>query len=76
MEINLDGNDRINFGWKPTKYFKKTKDKYYFHESEYCKALGFKFIPDDEIFKELNAVNELLYCAEGNYLNARKKDTM
>ncbi len=44
----------------------KNKDKYFLHESEYCKVMAFKFIPDDGVFIDLDVVNEVIYNAEGN----------
>ncbi|HBL75140.1 MAG: hypothetical protein A2W90_05665 [Bacteroidetes bacterium GWF2_42_66] len=44
----------------------KNKDKYFLHESEYCKVMAFKFISDDEVFCDLDVVNEVIYSGEGN----------
>lgn len=34
---------------------------YHIHESDYCKVAAFKFIPDDNVFIDLDVVNEAIY---------------
>jgi hypothetical protein len=40
------------------------KGKYSIHESDFCKVAAFKFIPDDELFRDLDDINELVYSSE------------
>lgn len=40
------------------------ESKYYIHHSSYCEVHAFKFIPDDDIFLDIDRVNEIVYNKE------------